>query len=200
MQAGREADLVEIGTAAPAKPGPPAELIFGEWYPALRCDALRAKETALATLLGIPLLMGRKGDGSLFALRDLCPHRGIPLSAGWFDGETVMCKYHGWRFEPCSGRCEEIPSLTSQDHLQPNKIYANAFSVREQDGYAWVYVPAAGAGRVMDETSLPPLPELPTQRRASAGRLASSRASTPSNTPSSCSLCRSGRARRSRTR
>ena len=33
--------------------------------------------------------MGRKNDGKLFAMRDLCPHRGIPLSAGWFDGETV---------------------------------------------------------------------------------------------------------------
>lgn len=154
---------MQIGPAGgPAeKPGPPAELIFGEWYPAVRTEGLRAKGTALTTLLGIPMLLGRKSDGTLFALRDLCPHRGIPLSAGWFDGETVMCKYHGWRFEPCSGRCEEIPSLTSHDHLQPTKIYANAFPVRERDGYAWVYVPAAGAGRVVDEAALPEVPELP---------------------------------------
>ena len=160
---GREADLVQISDAglSAGKPGPPAELIFGEWYPAVRTDTLRSGDTALSTLLGIPLLLGRKSDGTLFALRDLCPHRGIPLSAGWFDGQTVMCKYHGWRFEPCSGRCEEIPSLTSHDHLQPTKIYANAFPVREQDGYAWVYVPAAGAGRLLDEAGLPPVPELP---------------------------------------
>ena len=157
--AGSEADLVQIGGAD--KPGPPAEMIFGEWYPAIRSDGLTPKTTALTTLLGIPMLLGRKADGTLFALRDLCPHRGIPLSAGWFDGETVMCKYHGWRFEPCSGRCEEIPSLTSHDHLEPTRIYANAFPVREADGYAWVYVPAAGAGRVTDESTLPPLPELP---------------------------------------
>jgi phenylpropionate dioxygenase-like ring-hydroxylating dioxygenase large terminal subunit len=136
-------------------------MIFGDWYPAVRTCELRRQETALATLLGIPLLLGRKSDGTLFALRDLCPHRGIPLSAGWFDGETVMCKYHGWRFEPCSGRCEEIPSLTSHDHLEPTRIYANAYPVREQDGYAWVYLPAAGAGRVADESTLPPIPELP---------------------------------------
>jgi phenylpropionate dioxygenase-like ring-hydroxylating dioxygenase large terminal subunit len=97
----------------------------------------------------------------LFALRDLCPHRGIPLSAGWFDGETVQCKYHGWRFEPCSGRCEEIPSLTSHDGLEPTKIFAGAFPVVERDGYAWVYVPAAGAGRLTDLGELPPVPELP---------------------------------------
>jgi len=144
------------------RPGPPAEMIFGEWYPALRSDALRRSGTAVTTLLGIPMLLGRTAGGALFALRDLCPHRGIPLSAGWFDGETVQCKYHGWRFEPCSGRCEEIPSLTSHDNLEPAKIFANAFPVAERDGYAWVYVPPAGAGRVTDAAALPAVPELPT--------------------------------------
>jgi len=146
---------------AGAKDGPPAEMIFGEWYPALRADGLKPGGTETAVLLGIPMLLGRKSDGKLFAMRDLCPHRGIPLSAGWFDGETVQCKYHGWRFEPCSGRCEEIPSLTSHDHLEPTKIFANSFPVVERDGYAWVYVPEAGAGRVADVVDLPAVPELP---------------------------------------
>ena len=157
-----DGELVRLpGDPAAGRNGPPAEMIFGEWYPAVRSEGLRPKGTVVTTLLGIPMLVGRKSGGALFALRDLCPHRGIPLSAGWFDGETVMCKYHGWRFEPCSGRCEGIPSLTSHDHLEPTRIYANAFPVREADGYAWVYVPAAGAGRIVEETLLPPVPELP---------------------------------------
>jgi phenylpropionate dioxygenase-like ring-hydroxylating dioxygenase large terminal subunit len=156
MRAGE--DLVQLTSDSA---GPPAEMIFGDWYPALRSASLGKGETTVTMLLGIPMLLGRKSDGVLFALRDVCPHRGIPLSAGWFDGETVQCKYHGWRFEPCSGRCEEIPSLTSHDGLEPTKIYANAFPVAERDGYAWVYVPAAGAGRVVDEASLPAVPELP---------------------------------------
>jgi phenylpropionate dioxygenase-like ring-hydroxylating dioxygenase large terminal subunit len=155
------AEMAEELVQLPAKAGPPAEMIFGEWYPALRADRLRAGETAVTMLLEIPLLVGRKSDGKLFAMRDLCPHRGIPLSAGWFDGETVQCKYHGWRFEPCSGRCEEIPSLTSFDSLAPAKIYANSFPVTERDGYAWVYVPAAGAGRIEENAVLPAVPELP---------------------------------------
>ncbi len=163
IRAGAGSGLVQIAGsgALPEKPGPPAEMIFGEWYPAMRLDALRRRRTALTTLLGIPMLLGRKSDGALFALRDLCPHRGIPLSAGWFDGETVMCKYHGWRFEPCTGRCAEIPSLTSHDGLEPTRIYANAFPVREGDGYAWVYVPPAGAGRLTADEVLPALPALP---------------------------------------
>ncbi len=109
---------------------PPAELIFGEWYPALRADALRVGKMSTALLLGVPLVLGRRNDGRVFAMRDLCPHRGIPLSAGWFDGETVQCKYHGWKFEPCCGQCTEIPSLTGFDILQPTKIYRHQLPLR----------------------------------------------------------------------
>ncbi|HZY62028.1 MAG TPA: Rieske 2Fe-2S domain-containing protein [Edaphobacter sp.] len=138
---------------------PPAELIFGDWYPALRASELHKGKTKTALLLGIPLLLGRRNDGKIFAMRDLCPHRGIPLSAGWFDGETVQCKYHGWRFEPCSGQCMEIPSLTTHDSLEPGKIFAGAYPCEERDGYAWVYVPEAGSSRSSD--AMPPVPELP---------------------------------------
>ena len=37
MRAGQE--LVQLGAA---KDGPPAEMIFGDWYPALRADSLNA--------------------------------------------------------------------------------------------------------------------------------------------------------------
>ena len=161
--------LSSIAPASDARSsGPPAELLFGDWYPALRSGTLARGRTRTALLLGLPLLLGRKNDGTLFAMRDLCPHRGIPLSAGWFDGETVQCKYHGWRFEPCTGQCREIPSLTSADSLDATRIYASSFPCEERDGYAWVYVPAAGEGRVVPVAgegritkALPLVPELP---------------------------------------
>jgi phenylpropionate dioxygenase-like ring-hydroxylating dioxygenase large terminal subunit len=148
-------ELVQLAGAA----GPPAELIFGDWYPAVRVDVLHVGKMTKTLLLGIPVLLGRKKDGTIFAMRDLCPHRGIPLSAGWFDGETVTCKYHGWRFEPCSGQCKEIPSLTSHDTLDATKIYAVAYPCEERDGHAWVYMPEPGTGRNVGE--LPPVPEVP---------------------------------------
>jgi phenylpropionate dioxygenase-like ring-hydroxylating dioxygenase large terminal subunit len=142
--------------------GPDTSLIYNDWYPAMRSGSLRRRKMATAMLLGIPLVLGRKEDGRLFAMRDSCPHRGIPLSCGWFDGSAVTCKYHGWVFEPESGQCMEIPSLTSQDSY-PRRIYATAFPCRERDGYAWVYVPKPGTGRVRMETrdALPPVPEVP---------------------------------------
>jgi nitrite reductase/ring-hydroxylating ferredoxin subunit len=147
-------DLVQLAAAGAA-----AEMVFGDWYPAMRATELRAGETATALLLGIPLLLGRKRDGKLFAMRDICPHRGIPLSAGWFDGERVTCKYHGWEFEPCSGQCLQIPSLTSADTLDATKIFATSYACEERDGYVWVYVPEHGVGRVGGD--LPAVPGVP---------------------------------------
>ena len=63
-------------------------------------------------------------------MRDSCPHRGIPLSYGRFDGKAVECSYHGWRFDACSGQCIEIPSLTSQDKLKVDRVFAGHYRVR----------------------------------------------------------------------
>jgi len=146
----------------PASAGPPATLLYNDWYPALRSEVLQGRKLVSALLLGIPMVLGRRADGRLFAMRDSCPHRGIPLSCGWFDGQSLTCKYHGWSFEPVSGQCVQIPSLTSHDTLDATKIYGTAFPCEERDGHAWVYVPEPGGGRArMGDPSMPAVPELP---------------------------------------
>jgi len=91
-----------------------------------------------AMLLEVPLVLGRTAEGKAFAMRDSCPHRGIPLSYGRLDGNVVECCYHGWRFDACSGQCVEIPSLSSQDKLKVERIFAGHFPCEERDGYVWV--------------------------------------------------------------
>ncbi len=128
------------------------------WYPAMRSEEIYGRNLATATLLEIPLVIGRTTEGKAFAMRDACPHRGIPLSYGHFDGKNVQCSYHGWEFDACSGRCVEIPSLTSTDKLKVERISASHFPCAERDGYVWAYVNAPGTRLPED---LPPVPELP---------------------------------------
>src|SRR5271167_4659676 len=152
----------EVTIAQVASSGPTAGLLYDDWYPALRSSEVSGKRTAKAMLLGIPLVLGRTAAGRYFAMRDACPHRGIPLSYGRFDGQHLTCKYHGWVFEPGSGQCRDIPSLTSQDSLDPSRIFATAFPCEERDGHVWVYVPQAGRGRLSPDTAqLPAIPEIP---------------------------------------
>jgi phenylpropionate dioxygenase-like ring-hydroxylating dioxygenase large terminal subunit len=127
------------------------------WYPALRSTEVAGKRLATAMLLEVPLVLGRASDGRVFAMRDSCPHRGIPLSYGRFDGQTVECSYHGWKFEACTGRCIEIPSLTSQDKLKVERIFAGHYPCEERDGYFWVYMSAQGTR--LPET-IPAAPQL----------------------------------------
>ncbi len=134
------------------------EMLAGFWYRALRSREIRGRGRRKAMLLGVPLLVGRTRSGRAFALRDACPHRGMPLSYGPFDGETVQCSYHGWKFDACSGQCREIPSLTPEDTLDPTKISAGHYECVERDGYFWVFMPDPGAGSSATE----PAPELPT--------------------------------------
>ena len=100
-----------------------AELLRGLWYVALLSAELRPGRMVHKTLLGEPLLIGRGRGNRVFALRDNCPHRGIPLHYGHFDGDTIACCYHGWRFD-MSGTCVEIPRCarasrwTRQDPLR----------------------------------------------------------------------------------
>jgi phenylpropionate dioxygenase-like ring-hydroxylating dioxygenase large terminal subunit len=110
------------------------------WYMPALAASLAPGQMRREMLLGEPLLLGRMHDGALFAMRDICPHRGVPLSAGKILAEnTVQCPYHGWRFRR-DGVCSAIPSLVEGHDLDPEKIRVRSYPVREQDGLIWVYV------------------------------------------------------------
>ncbi|MGH9679682.1 MAG: Rieske 2Fe-2S domain-containing protein, partial [Candidatus Acidiferrales bacterium] len=81
------------------------ELLWGFWYPALAGKELRGRALVTSRRMDVPLVLGRDAAGKAFALRDVCPHRAFPLSAGSCDGETVECTYHGWRFDTHTGQC-----------------------------------------------------------------------------------------------
>ena len=144
-------------TTAPEAQAADGQWLYGYWYPALRSDRVRGPQTGTAMLLGLPLLIGRTAAGAAFAMRDSCPHRGIPLSYGAFDGREVECAYHGWRFEPRSGQCQAIPSLPEGVPLRVDRIYATAFPCREADGFFWVFLPEssgrAAGGRVAGDAA-----------------------------------------------
>ena len=114
------------------------------WYMAALADTLSPGQLRREILLGEPVLLGRMRDGKAFALRDICPHRGVPLSAGRvLEENTVECPYHGWRFKP-DGVCSLIPSLVEAEDMDASKIRVRAYHLREQDGLIWVYMPAFG--------------------------------------------------------
>jgi phenylpropionate dioxygenase-like ring-hydroxylating dioxygenase large terminal subunit len=138
-----------------------AEMLWGFWYPALRSEQLRGRKLLRATLLDVPLVLGRDLAGAPFALRDVCPHRAFPLSFGQFDGTTVECAYHGWQFEAHTGQCLLIPSLTEDSKLKCERIHAGSFPCAERDGYIWAFM-TNPEGRALSDTALSSLPDVPS--------------------------------------
>jgi phenylpropionate dioxygenase-like ring-hydroxylating dioxygenase large terminal subunit len=127
--------------------------LFGFWYPAVPSTKLRPGSMQALQMLGLPILLCRDRNGRPAAMRDLCPHRGMPLSFGRFDGERVECPYHGWQFDT-QGRCRRIPALPEGATLQTDKVGVTTYPAEETDGMIWLYLP--------DERGIPdPLPPAP---------------------------------------
>lgn len=135
----------------------PPPLIDHCWYVAMQAAALARGKMKPVTLLGQPLLFCRNNDGEVFALRDFCPHRGMPLRYGSFDGTEVECCYHGWKFGK-DGRCTCIPSLHDDDKTDVARVRTPSYHCRESEGVIWVFMPAPGAQLPEPLPALPPLP------------------------------------------
>src|SRR5262249_48612274 len=128
------------------------------WYFAALGSDLKPGRMARYELLGEPVLLGRSKAGQLFALRDICPHRAAPLSAGRFHREaggreTVECPYRGWRFG-AGGGCAAIPSLVADQAMDVGKIRVRRYPVAESQGLVFVWLGSDAHGDA--EPSEPP--------------------------------------------
>jgi 3-phenylpropionate/trans-cinnamate dioxygenase ferredoxin component len=48
--------------------------------------------------------------GRYYAIDDMCPHRGAPLSEGEIEGATVVCPWHGAIFDMATGEVTRPPA------------------------------------------------------------------------------------------
>lgn len=105
-----------------------------DWYVAAMSGEV-GRSLMARTLLGVGVLLYRKLDGMVAALRDRCPHRSFPLSRGVLDGDQITCGYHGLRFG-ADGACVKIPS---QDNI-PSVALTQAYPVVEKAPLVWIWM------------------------------------------------------------
>lgn len=117
-----------------------SEFVFDIWYFAGLSRDIRAGDLSRVVIAGEPITLGRKRDGTVFALRDICPHRAAPLSEGRIIDDAVECPYHGWQFGISDGACNHIPALTEAQAMDTTRIKLRHFPVRESGSLIWVYI------------------------------------------------------------
>ena len=137
------------------------------WYFAMPAETLKPGGLQHKVLLGEPVVIGRSANGEVFALKDICPHRGVPLSAGRLldAGEggcaaaTVECPYHGWKFRT-DGHCAEIPSLVPEQNVDVDRIRVRAYPVREVQGNIWIFMTAPDEPDRVPDIEPPVMPDI----------------------------------------
>jgi phenylpropionate dioxygenase-like ring-hydroxylating dioxygenase large terminal subunit len=110
----------------------------GYWYPVCYSSHLTGKPKGI-TLLGERIMLIRD-RGTAYALKDRCPHRGVPLHEGnqQFPG-TISCPYHGWTFDLATG---ELRAALTDGPDSPicGKVVQPSYEVAERLGMVWVFV------------------------------------------------------------
>lgn len=114
------------------------------------------------TICEEPILVWRKADGAIAAIRDLCPHRFVPLSRGKLVGDVVQCGYHGLRFGS-DGICVHNPIPNAPI---PGKARVPSFPASETHGLLWVWL---GDRDLADEGRIPGFSFLVDASRSNVG-------------------------------
>ena len=124
------ADLEQVGPGTPA--GRYMRLF---WQPVMRGKDLPVGRAKPLEILGEKFTIYRGQDGSPHVTAFRCAHRGTQLSLGWVEGDTLRCRYHGWRYD-ASGQCVEMPN---EDRPFCDKVKIPTYPTREYAGFIFAY-------------------------------------------------------------
>ena len=118
------------------------------WHPIHRAEELRAGQAKPIEIMSERFTLYRSETGAPHVVDFRCPHRGTQLSAGWVEGDSIRCMYHGWLFND-AGQCTEQPA---EEKSFAAKIRIRNYPAREYLGLIFAYFGAGAA---------PPFPRFP---------------------------------------
>jgi phenylpropionate dioxygenase-like ring-hydroxylating dioxygenase large terminal subunit len=105
------------------------------WYVACFSSDLEEGKLFPRVLLGVPVVLYRLRDRTVVAMKDRCPHRSFPLSAGRLIDDDIVCGYHGMRYR-ADGRCTLVPSQPRA----PSAITTRTYMVVERAPLVWIWM------------------------------------------------------------
>jgi phenylpropionate dioxygenase-like ring-hydroxylating dioxygenase large terminal subunit len=107
------------------------------WYPIARSEDVKGDAPFRTQVLGLRFVAFRDDKGRAHVLSDVCVHRGGSLGKGWVRDNTVVCPYHGWRFDG-TGKCVLIPTLP--DDSPPARAKVDSYPVQERYGIVFAFL------------------------------------------------------------
>jgi vanillate O-demethylase ferredoxin subunit len=123
------------------------------WVAAIRGEELVAGHVAVARLDDADIALWRDVRGRPNAWENRCPHRGMRLSFGSNIGDSLVCRYHGWRFDSRTAACSFIPAHPRQ--TAPKAAAVRTYASIEKYGYVWIRPHEAASDVAAREPELP---------------------------------------------
>jgi nitrite reductase (NADH) small subunit len=77
-----------------------------EWIDVGALDDIPRRGARVVRTMGGDVAVFRTATDAIYAIDDLCPHRGGPLSQGIVHGNSVTCPLHNWVIDLSSGKAE----------------------------------------------------------------------------------------------
>jgi carbazole 1,9a-dioxygenase terminal dioxygenase component len=117
------------------------------WYPVRFSKEIEEGQVLTLKVLGEAMLLKRI-DGQVYAMRDRCLHRGVPLTRKLhcYTKDTITCWYHGYTYRIQTGELINILAVPDSRLIGRRKVVT--FPVQEAQGLIFVFVG--------DETDSPP--------------------------------------------
>lgn len=106
------------------------------WQPVYRSEDVPSGEAVPVRIMSEDFTLYRGEGGTPHLLPFRCAHRGTQLSAGWVEGDTIRCFYHGWRYD-ASGQCVEQPG---EEESFASRIRLPSYPTQEYLGLVFVYL------------------------------------------------------------
>ena len=112
-------------------------MIPNQWYVVLESREVRKGRLVGVTRMGEKMVFWRDTQGKPGCVVDLCPHRGVALSAGKLMGDCIQCPFHGFEFD-ITGRCTVIPANGRSAEV-PRVFKVKSYPLRELHGFIYLW-------------------------------------------------------------
>ncbi len=106
------------------------------WQPVSRVQDLMAGQALPVHVMGEAFTLFRGETGAPYMIDFRCAHRGAQLSVGWIAGDSIRCRYHGWRYDG-SGQCIEQPG---EDPSFAAKVQIRSYPCQEYLELVFAYL------------------------------------------------------------
>lgn len=125
-------------------------ILAQHWYPVARIQDVSTTPQQVI-LLDVKMALYKTESGQIHLARDICPHRGVPLTKGWVQGEELVCPYHGLHYNT-EGKCSKIPAQPELTKIS-ERFSLTKFPVVKKYGLIWTSL----FNRDQSETNFPVL-------------------------------------------